>query len=58
MEKDYIVVKESVLNKLEILKKDSDSDVQIKINETIEKINSEKFDKLNYYRIVSLNDSI
>lgn len=58
METQYNLVKEQVLSKLENIKKESDSEVLNKINETITKISKEKFDKLNLFRLEQLNKSI
>jgi hypothetical protein len=58
MEKDYLVVKEDVLKKLNTIKGESDSETSTRINETIEKIQSEKFDKLSYFRLKGLNESL
>ena len=58
MEKDYLVVKEDVVKKLSVIKEDSDKETSNKIDETIQKIQSEKFDKLSYFRLISLKDSL
>jgi hypothetical protein len=58
MEKDYHVVKEDVLNKLKTINENSDIETSTKIQETISKIQSEKFDKLSYFRLKGLRDSI
>lgn len=56
---DYKIIKESVIGKLvELKKEESNSDTFETINETIKKIESEKFDKLNYYKLRKLNDEI
>lgn len=54
----YLNIKENVLDKLNKLLIDSDTETSEKISESISKIKDEKFDKLNYYRLKSLNDSI
>ena len=58
MEKDYHVVKEDVLKKLKTINENSDIETSTKIQETISKIQSEKFDKLSYFRLKGLRDSI
>lgn len=58
MESEYKLVKENVLNKLVSIKNDSDLEVSNKIDETIKKIQNEKFDKLNLFRLEQLNNSI
>jgi hypothetical protein len=58
MEKKYYVIKEEVINKLTKIQKESDTETSNKIDETISKINNEKFDKLNLFRLEELNNSI
>lgn len=58
MKKNYTLVKESVMKKLSEIKNNSDIEVSNRIEETIEKIKNEKFDKLNYFRLNQLNESI
>jgi hypothetical protein len=58
MKKNYTSVKESVIEKLSVIKNNSDVEVSNRIEETIEKIKNEKFDKLNYFRLNQLNESI
>jgi hypothetical protein len=58
MEKDYKVIKEEVISKLESIKKDSDVETTEKILDTINKIQSEKFDKLSYFRLKGLKESL
>ena len=54
----YITIKEEVLSKLERLHENSDEVTKNKISESIDKIKSEKFDKLNLYRLKTLNENI
>lgn len=54
----YMTIKEEVLYKLERLNENSDEVTKNRISESIDKIKSEKFDKLNFYRLKTLNDSI
>jgi hypothetical protein len=58
MKESYQKIKENVLEKLNSLTIDSDLETKQKINESINKIKSEKFDKLNYFRLKSLNESL
>ena len=52
-------IKESVVNKLTEMKQTSDDDsVKSKIDETLSKVISEKFDKLNYVKLKSLNENL
>jgi hypothetical protein len=55
----YDLIKEDVLDKLvELKSNESDSDILSKINETINKISSEEYDKLNYFKLQQLNRSL
>jgi len=59
LEKEFETLKENTIQKLSSLKdNESESDVVKTIKETIEKIQSEKFDQLNYVRLKQLGDSI
>ena len=59
LEIKYGVIKEYVIEKLNDLKlNESESDVLSKINETIKKVESEKYDKLNYFKLQQLNKSL
>jgi hypothetical protein len=58
MENSYQQIKENVIEKLNNLTVDSDLETKQKIEESINKIKSEKFDKLNFYRLKSLNENI
>jgi hypothetical protein len=55
----YDIIKEDVIDKLSDLKlNESDSDVLLKINETIKKVESENYDKLNYFKLQQLNKNL
>lgn len=55
----YNSLKESVISKLEkIQEKEQDKEVEKTINETIEKINQESFDKLGYLKLQELNNNL
>lgn len=58
LSEEYKKTKSEVLNKLTELKSNSDVETSQKIDESITKIQNEKFDKLNYYRLKTLNESI
>jgi hypothetical protein len=48
-----------VIEKLEtLLSKNEDSETNQKINETIEKLQIENYDKLNYFKLKQLNENI
>lgn len=55
----YEIIKEDVIDKLNDLKSnESESEVLLRINETIEKVKSENYDKLNYFKLQQLNKSL
>lgn len=55
----YELLKETVVEKLEELKENEDDSETInKINETVQKVTSEKFNRLNYFKLKQLNKSI
>jgi hypothetical protein len=58
MEKKFDVVKEEVLTKLKTIKEDCDKETSTKIEETINKIQLEKFDKLTFFRLKGLKESL
>lgn len=58
LNKEFEVVKEDLISKLESLKESSDNDTSIRIEESIEKIKSEKYDKLNYFKLKNLRENI
>jgi hypothetical protein len=52
-------VKESVVNKLTEMKNNNkDKSTQIRIDETLDKVISEKYDKLTYFKLKSLNENL
>ena len=56
---EYNTLKENVLNKLgKIQETEQDEEVGQRINETIEKITVESFDKLNYFKLKQLNENL
>jgi len=55
----YEIIKEDVLEKLEeITSQETDSEVSTKLTETINKVKSENYDKLNYFKLQELNRSL
>lgn len=58
LKSEYGKLKDNVIEKLTDLKKSAESDVVVKINESIEKMKSENYSKLNYYKLKSLKESI
>ena len=52
-------LKDTIVSKLIRLKRDNtDYESSKRINETIEKINSEKYDKLTYFKLKGLNENL
>jgi len=59
LEAKYEILKESVVEKLEDLKStESESDVVNRIDETIQKVSNEKYDKISYFKLFELNKSL
>ena len=59
LEYEFANLKESAVNKLKVLSsKENDADLKTKITETIGKIESEKYDQINYVRLKKLEESI
>lgn len=55
----YEIIKEDVVDKLNDLKsQETDNDIKSKIDETISKVQSENYDKLNYFKLQELNRNI
>jgi hypothetical protein len=55
----YNFLKEDVIEKLEsLLTENEDSETSGKINETIEKLQTENYDKLNYFKLKQLNENL
>ena len=54
----YDIIKEDVVDKLNSLKKTSEEDVVVRINETLDKLNSENYNKVNYIKLKELNSSL
>jgi hypothetical protein len=55
----YDFLKEDVIEKLEsLLSENEDTEVSEKINETIEKLQTEDYDKLNYFKLKQLRQNL
>jgi hypothetical protein len=58
LEGNFEQLKESVAKKLETIKENSDSETKSRINETLEKVVSEKYDKFTYFKLKNLNENL
>lgn len=59
LEDKFESIRESAINKLNvILEKEEESELKVKISETIDRLKSEKFDQLNFLKLKSLEESI
>jgi succinate dehydrogenase flavin-adding protein (antitoxin of CptAB toxin-antitoxin module) len=59
LESKYSTIKESVVDKLQTMyNQNHDRPTRKSITETIEKISTEKYDKLNYYKLKNLHDNL
>jgi hypothetical protein len=59
LEPKYSTIKENVVEKLETMyNQNSEKSTRQAITETIEKISTEKYDKLNYYKLKNLHDNL
>jgi hypothetical protein len=55
----YNTLKENVVDKLTAMKNSSeDNSVKTRIDETLTKVISEKYDKLTYFKLKSLNENL
>lgn len=55
----YEIIKEDVIDRLNELKdQETENEVVSKINETINKVKSEEYDKLNYFKLQELNRNL
>lgn len=58
-EKNYSTLKEDVISKLEKLKEsENENEIISKIDETIQKITNESFEKMNYFKLQKLNENL
>ena len=59
MNEKYNTLKEGVVEKLTEMKNAStDNSMQIRIDETISKVISEKYDKLTYFKLKNLKENL
>lgn len=58
LKESFDQIKGDVITKLESLKENTDSLTLIKINETIEKVTSESYNKLTYFKLKNLKESL
>lgn len=58
LENDFNVVKQEVVTKLTNLKEGSDSETLSRINETIQKVSSEKCDKFTLFKLKKLKENL
>jgi hypothetical protein len=59
IKESYLMLKGSVIGKLEKLEEnEQDKEVIVKINETIETIKNESFDKMRYFKLRKLNENL
>ena len=59
LKENYDSLKDKIISKLEKLQEDgNDEEVIKRIDETIEKINTESFDTLNYIKLQQLNENL
>jgi hypothetical protein len=56
---EFNTLKESVKSKLNTMKEESeDSQIKSRIDETLEKVSNEKYDKLNFFKLKNLNENL
>ncbi len=56
---EFDTLKESVKSKLNTMKEESeDSQIKSRIDETLEKVSNEKYDKLNFFKLKNLNENL
>ena len=58
IQKRYEVLSEMAIEKLEVMSESSEPDVKSKINETIEKIKSEKIDVVSLVKLKNLTENL
>ena len=59
MEKDYSTLKEGTIDKLKTLFTESEEgEIKSKISETIEKLQKEEFNQINYVKLISLKNGL
>jgi hypothetical protein len=58
LEGNFEQLKESVSKKLETIKENADTETKSRINETLEKVVSERYDKFTYFKLKNLNENL
>ena len=58
LKENFDLVKDEVIVKLNNLKENSDESTLNRINETIQKVSSEKYDKLTYFKLKGLKETL
>ena len=58
LEGNFEQLKESVAKKFETIKENADTETKSRINETLEKVVSEKYDKFTYFKLKNLNENL
>ncbi len=58
LEEDFNKIKNEVITKLDNLKEGSDSETLNRINETVERVTSEKYDKFSYFKLKKLKENL
>ena len=59
IKESYLILKGKVISKLERLQEsEQDNEVTTKIDETIQKIQNESFDKVGYFKLRKLNENL
>jgi len=58
LEGNFEQLKESVAKKLETIKENADTETKSRINETLEKVVLEKYDKFTYFKLKNLNENL
>lgn len=59
LKSEFNTLRESVLSKLNTMKEQSeDSQITNRINETLEKVSNEKYDKLTFFKLKNLNENL
>jgi F0F1-type ATP synthase membrane subunit b/b' len=58
LQKEFQSMKESVVSKLTEMKSETNDEIKSSIEETINKINEDTYDKLSYYKLKMLNENL
>lgn len=55
---NYSKIKDEVISKLNSKKEDSDDDTKSTIEQVLQKVQTESFDEINYYKLMKLNEDL